>query len=214
MIDPGKLVLFATVTGMVSLVPGPQMMFVLTQSAWRGHRAGLAALAGLQLGNVAWFVAAGLGLGTLAIAWPRAIGALAAAGALYLAWLGWHAISGSTNSARTTGADEVSRSYHALRDSVAVAIGNPKSLVYVLALLPPFLSFDRPLAPQLAGLAAIAVACDMAVGLAYVAAGSSLAAAMTRPAIRMWLERMVGAVFLMLAAAILIELLRGGGRIG
>lgn len=33
MIDPAKLILFATVTGTVSLVPGPQMVFVLTQSA-------------------------------------------------------------------------------------------------------------------------------------------------------------------------------------
>lgn len=214
MIDPAKLLLFATVTGTVSLVPGPQMVFVLTQSAWRGHRAGLAALGGLQLGNIFWFVAAGLGLGTLALAWPRAIGALAAIGALYLAWLGWQAIAGSRRSAEDQSTAEMPRSRHALRDSVAIALGNPKSLVYVLALLPPFLSFDQPLAPQLAILAVIAVACDMMVGLAYVAAGSSLAAAMTRPLVRTWLERGVGIVFLLLAATILIELLRGGGRIG
>lgn len=214
MIDPAKLILFATVTGTVSLVPGPQMVFVLTQSAWRGHRAGLAALAGLQLGNIFWFVAAGLGLGTLALAWPRAIGGLAAAGALYLAWLGWQAIAGSRRQMAAQEVGEVPRSRHALRDSVAIALGNPKSLVYVLALLPPFLSFDQPLAPQLTVLAAIAVACDLVVGVAYVAAGSSLAAAMTRPAVRRWLERGVGAVFMLLAATILIELLRGGGRIG
>ena len=212
MIDPAKLMLFTAVTGTVSLVPGPQMMFVLTQSAWRGHRAGLAALGGLQLGNIFWFVAAGLGLGTVALAWPRAIGALAAAGALYLAWLGWRAIDGSRR--HPTEQDTAApRSRHALWDSVAIAIGNPKSLVYVLALLPPFLSFDRPLAPQLVTLAAIAVACDMVVGLAYVVAGSSLAAAMARPATRMWLERGVGIVFLSLAAIITVELVRNGGRI-
>lgn len=210
MIDPAKLLLFTTVTGAVSLVPGPQMMFVLTQSAWRGRRAGRAALADLQLGNIFWFVAAGLGLGTLALAWPRAIGGLAAVGALYLAWLGWRAWRHAGQAA----AETAPRSRHALRDSVAIALGNPKSLVYVLALLPPFLSFDQPLASQLAVLGAIAVACDMLVGLAYVAAGSSLSAMMARPAMRMWLDRVVGLVFLLLATVILIELLRGGGRIG
>ena len=55
---------------LVSLMPGPQMVFVMTQAAWRGPRAGAAALAGLQLGNATWFVMAGLGLGTLALAWP------------------------------------------------------------------------------------------------------------------------------------------------
>ncbi|KHL25954.1 hypothetical protein PK98_05125 [Croceibacterium mercuriale] len=212
MIDPAKLLLFTTVTGTVSLVPGPQMVFVLTQSAWRGHRAGLAALGGLQLGNIFWFVAAGLGLGTLALAWPRAIGALAAAGALYLAWLGWRAIVGSRGRS-TAGETQALRSRHALRDSVAIALGNPKSLVYVLALLPPFLSFDQPLAPQLAILAAIAVTCDLVVGGAYVVAGSSLAAAMARPGTRMWLERAAGTVFLLLAAIIIVGLVRSGGRI-
>ena len=61
MIDPAKLATFAFVTALVSLVPGPQMVFVMTQAAWRGPRAGAAALAGLQLGNAAWFLV-GFGL--------------------------------------------------------------------------------------------------------------------------------------------------------
>ncbi|WP_347303996.1 LysE family translocator [Croceibacterium sp. TMG7-5b_MA50] len=209
--DPAKLLLFTTVTASVSIVPGPQMVFVLTQSAWRGHRAGFAALGGLQLGNLCWFAAAGLGLGTLALAWPRAIGVLAAAGALYLAWLGWQAIAGARRDAPHGAA--APRSRHALRDSLAIALGNPKSLVYVLALLPPFLDFSQPLASQLMVLAAIAVACDMAVGVIYVAAGSGLAAAMSKPVVRLWLERVIGTIFLILAAGILVELVRGGGRI-
>ena len=91
MIDPAKLAAFAVVTGLVSLMPGPQMVFVMTQAAWRGPRAGAAALAGLQLGNASWFVLAGLGLGTLALAWPGAFTLLTAVGALYLAWLGLQA---------------------------------------------------------------------------------------------------------------------------
>ena len=37
MIDPAKLATFAFVTALVSLVPGPQMVFVMTQAAWRGR---------------------------------------------------------------------------------------------------------------------------------------------------------------------------------
>jgi homoserine/homoserine lactone efflux protein len=210
--DTAKLLLFTTVTASVSIVPGPQMVFVLTQSAWRGHRAGIAALAGLQLGNLCWFAAAGLGLGTVALAWPRAIGLLAAAGAFYLGWLGWKAIAGA---GQVTAVDAAApRSRHALRDSLAIALSNPKSLVYVLALLPPFLDFSAPLGPQLVMLAAIAIVCDLIVGLVYVGAGSGLAAAMARPDVRLWLERAIGIIFLTLAAGILLELLRTGGRIG
>lgn len=216
MIDPAKLAAFALVTGLVSLMPGPQMVFVLTQAAWRGPRAGAAALAGLQLGNATWFVMAGLGLGTLALAWPGAFTALTAAGALYLAWLGIQALMGSRRHAGTEPATQPPRraSRHALRDSLAVSLSNPKSLVYVLALLPPFVDPRLPVAPQLALLAAIAIALDVAVGAIYVAAGSGLAAAMNRPAVRVWFERAIGAIFLVLAAAVLADLALRGGAAG
>jgi threonine/homoserine/homoserine lactone efflux protein len=215
MIDPAKLAAFAVVTGLVSLTPGPQMVFVMTQAAWRGPRAGAAALAGLQLGNATWFVMAGLGLGTLALAWPGAFTALTAAGALYLAWLGFHALNLAGRHTGTQPPDEAppprSSGRHALRDSLAVSLSNPKSLVYVLALLPPFVDPRLPVAPQLALLAAIAIALDLTVGAVYVAAGGGLSAAMNRPVVRLWFERAIGTIFLVLAAAILVELARRGG---
>jgi len=212
MIDPAKLAAFALVTALVSLVPGPQMVFVMTQAAWRGPRAGAAALAGLQLGNALWFVMAGLGLGTLALAWPSAFTVLTAVGALYLAWLGLQALRHSG----TAEAGEVPKraTRHALRDSLAVSLSNPKSLVYVLALLPPFVDPLQPVAPQLALLAAIAIAFDLSIGLIYVAAGGGLSAVMNRPTVRLWLERGVGTIFLVLAAAILADLARRGGALG
>ena len=212
MIDPAKLAAFAFVTGLVSLTPGPQMVFVMTQAAWRGPRAGAAALAGLQLGNATWFVMAGLGLGTLALAWPGAFTVLTAAGALYLAWLGLEAWRHAGTPPHGGAVARTSR--HALRDSLAVSLSNPKSLVYVLALLPPFVDPLQPVAPQLALLAAIAISLDLSVGLIYVAAGGGLSAAMSRSAVRLWLERVIGTIFLVLAAAILVDLVRRGSAIG
>lgn len=206
MIDPAKLATFATVTALVSLVPGPQMVFVMTQAAWRGPCAGAAALAGLQLGNATWFVMAGLGLGALALAWPGAFTLLTAAGALYLGGLGFQAL----RHAGTTGEDGEpaprSAGRYALRDSLAVSLSNPKSLIYVLALLPPFVDAREPVAPQLTVLAAVAISIDVAVGVIYVAAGGGLAAVLHRPGVRLWLERGIGAVFLVLAASILATL--------
>ena len=216
MIDPPRLAAFAVITGLVSLMPGPQMVFVMPQAAWRGPRAGAAALAGLQLGNATWFVMAGLGLGTLAFAWPTAFTVLTAAGALYLAWLGLQALknAGRLRQREDAGAAPGRASRHALRDSLAVSLSNPKSLVYVLALLPPFVDSRQPVAPQLALLAAIAIGLDLMIGAVYVAAGGTLSAAITRPAVRLWLERAIGAIFLALAAAIFVELARRRGAIG
>ena len=51
MIDPAALAGFAAVTALTSLLPGPNMLFVLGQAAWQKARGGLLALAGMQLGN-------------------------------------------------------------------------------------------------------------------------------------------------------------------
>lgn len=213
MFDPAKLAAFAVVTGLVSLMPGPQMVFVMTQAAWRGPKAGAAALAGLQLGNATWFLMAGLGLGALAATAPGAFTLLTAAGALYLAWLGVQAWR-HAGSARPEQGERPRATRHALRDSLAVALSNPKSLVYVLALLPQFVDPKLAVAPQLALLAAIAIVFDFTVGLIYVAAGGGLSAAMARPLVRLWFERAVGTIFLILAAIILAELARKGGPVG
>ena len=206
MIDPAKLATFATVTALVSFVPGPQMIFVMTQAAWRGPKAGAAALAGLQLGNATWFVLAGLGLGALALAWPGAFTLLTAAGALYLAWLGLQALRHAGQVEADGTAPPPRASGNALRDSLAVSLSNPKSLIYVVALLPAFVDADRPIAPQLAQLAAIAISLDIMIGAVYIAAGGGLAAAMRKPHVRLWLERGIGTVFLVLAATILVGL--------
>ena len=102
----------------------------------------------------------------------------------------------------------------ALRDSLAVSLSNPKSLIYVLALLPPFVDPRLPVAPQLALLAAIAITLDLMVGAVYVAAGGGLSAAMNRPRARLWFERAIGTIFLLLAGAILFDLARRGGAPG
>jgi threonine/homoserine/homoserine lactone efflux protein len=208
MIDPAKLATFATVTALVSLMPGPQMVFVMTQAAWRGPRAGAAALAGLQLGNATWFILAGLGLGALALAWPGAFTTLTAAGALYLGWLGLQALRKAGHAGTSDEAEAAPRraGRHALRDSLAVSLSNPKSLIYVLALLPPFVDAHQPVAAQLAVLGAVAIAIDVMIGTVYVVAGGGLSAAMHRPRVRLWLERGVGTVFVVLALTILVSL--------
>jgi homoserine/homoserine lactone efflux protein len=208
MIDAEKLAAFAVVTGMTSLVPGPSMLFVLNQSVWRGTRSGAAALAGMQLGYLVWWLMAGLGLGTLAAAFPWAFRLLAVGGALYLAWLGAQALR--HHPAGEGGAVPARRppTAHPTRDGVVVALSNPKSLVYIVALLPPFVDAHAPVAPQLVVLAAIAFAIDIALGTLYILAGTRLAAAMTDAVKRRRLDLGVGVVFILIALGILVELVR------
>jgi threonine/homoserine/homoserine lactone efflux protein len=205
MIAPEKLAAFALMSAAASLVPGPSMLFIMGQAIWRSGRSGAAALAGVQLGYVWWWFLAAVGLGTLATAYPIALHVLAFGGACYLAWLGFSALRGS--GARGEEQPRARKpSSNAFRDGIFVAMSNPKSLVYIVALLPPFVDTGSPVAPQLVLLALIAMAIDVMIGTIYILAGSGLARAMTGGATRAWVDRGVGAIFLLIATAILIDL--------
>jgi threonine/homoserine/homoserine lactone efflux protein len=61
--------------------------------------------------------------------------------------------------------------------------------------------------PQLVLLAVVAMAVDVALGTVYILAGNGLARAMTRSTTRAWVDRAVGAIFLLIATAILADLI-------
>jgi threonine/homoserine/homoserine lactone efflux protein len=190
-----------------SIVPGPSMLFVMGQAIWRSGRSGAAALAGVQFGYIWWWVLAALGLGTLAATFPVGFRALALAGALYLAWLGVSAFRNAGSSEGTVRTRKPSS--HAFRDGVFVAMSNPKSLIYIVALLPPFVDARSPVVPQLVLLAVVAMSIDVAIGAAYILAGNGLARALADRSTRIWVDRAVGSIFIAIALGILVDLLLG-----
>lgn len=206
MIAAEKLVAFSILSAAASVVPGPSMLFVMGQSIWRGSRSGAAALAGVQFGYVWWWVLAAVGLGTLAVTFPLALNVLAVAGALYLAWLGYSAFRSAKEPVNELGQPKTLSS-HAFRDGILVAMSNPKSLVYIVALVPPFVDSRSAVVPQLVVLAVVAMVIDVLFGAVYVLAGNGLSRAMSREATRAWLHRGVGTIFFLIAIAILAELI-------
>lgn len=210
MIAPEKLAAFALVSGLTSVFPGPSMLFVLGQAVWRDARSGVVALLGVQIGYVLWYVLAALGLGTLARAVPVALTILAIGGALYLAWLGVQALRHAGDAADEAPGPTRKRSAHPLRDGFVVAISNPKSLIYIVALLPPFVDPRSAVVPQLVLLGTVAISLDLCCGLVYIAAGTRLSRAMARPQTRRWLDTGVGLVFIAIAIGILAEIVLGG----
>jgi threonine/homoserine/homoserine lactone efflux protein len=61
--------------------------------------------------------------------------------------------------------------------------------------------------PQLILLAIIAMSIDVILGAAYILAGNGLARAIADKGTRLWVDRAVGAIFLVIALAILADLL-------
>ena len=85
---------FLVAVFLVSVVPGPDMLFIVANAAAGGRRTGVVAAAGMSTGLAVHSVAAALGLGALIQAAPQVLNGVRVAGAaflLYLAYLTWRA---------------------------------------------------------------------------------------------------------------------------
>ena len=186
----------------VAASPGPSNLFAVANGMSRGRRAVLLGVAGMNAATLLWYLAAALGLGALAKAYPQAVRIVIAAGALYLIWLAFSALRSGFGRGGETGHARIHAARSALRDGFMVQIANPKILLFFGAVLPPFLDFTRPLAPQFLMFAAATVTLDVIATTSYGLGGSALATRMERPAFRRGFSVTVAAVFL--AAAMLI----------
>jgi threonine/homoserine/homoserine lactone efflux protein len=83
---------FAAVAALLVVSPGATMVVVADAAIQAGRRAGLWTVSGVGLANASMAVASALGLSALFARFPEVLHAVAAAGALYLAWLGIRAL--------------------------------------------------------------------------------------------------------------------------
>ena len=83
---------FAVVAVLVSLVPGPGVIAVVSTALRRGFRASLATNAGVLVGDAVFVAAAAFGLGAILIASHGVFIAVKWAGIAYLAYLGVRAL--------------------------------------------------------------------------------------------------------------------------
>ena len=79
---------FLAVTALVMAVPGPSVLYAVTQRLERGRTAGVAAVVGLEIGLLVHVLAACLGVSALIAASPSMLTGLRFAGAGYLVLLG------------------------------------------------------------------------------------------------------------------------------
>lgn len=171
---PAELTLyFALVLGIV-LIPGMDMAFVVGHSLTGGLRAGLAALAGVVAGALCHLAMGAMGLALLLKALPGAFTAMLAAGAVYLAWLGWGLMRAEPSAPASGQPVGGPRARSAFFGAMLTNLLNPKAYLFSLAVLPQFVHPERGgLALQLGAIGLVTATTQIAVygGLAWLAAG-------------------------------------------
>jgi threonine/homoserine/homoserine lactone efflux protein len=136
--DPTTLGLFALAAIALLLVPGPSVLYVVTQSAEQGRTAGLASVLGIHLGTLVHVAAAAFGLSALVLASAVAFNAVKLAGAAYLIYLGIRKLLDRKP------APEVAPRRAPLRvlffRGAIVNVLNPKTALFFLAFVPQFVN--------------------------------------------------------------------------
>ena len=125
-------------TGMaILLVPGPAVLYVVTRSIEMGRGGGLASVAGITTGTIAYVTLAAAGLSSLLLASTAAFDAVRYVGAAYLFLLGLRRLLGRVpDDAEADSAPRTRRRAYA--QGVVVNLTNPKTIVFVFAFLPQF----------------------------------------------------------------------------
>jgi threonine/homoserine/homoserine lactone efflux protein len=183
----------------LAVLPGPATALFLHRTVRDGRRAGLAAVAGNEIGVFCWAVAGGGGLSALLAANRILFDALHVVGALVLiglgvqAWRGAGEADGFTETltavlprGRTPGA--------AFRASLVSIAANPKAAVFAVSFFPQFLPRGGPLLPTVIALATIQVILDSSWCVGLVLAASRARRWLTRLSVRRRIERALGAV--------------------
>jgi threonine/homoserine/homoserine lactone efflux protein len=149
MLSIETLATFFTASILLGLAPGPDNIFVLTQSALRGRGAGLLVMLGLCTGLIVHTIAVALGVAIIFQTSAIAFSALKFIGAGYLIYLAWQAFRASAE--KIEGEPDVTVNHWRLYcRGIIMNITNPKVSIFFLAFLPQFADPTRgPVAFQL-----------------------------------------------------------------
>ncbi|MDB5524193.1 MAG: LysE family amino acid efflux protein [Rhizobium sp.] len=136
-----NLWIFSALLFGIIIVPGMDMLFVMTNGLTGGRRAGFAAVSGMMTGGMVHTLTGTLGVSVLAFAMPWLRDPLILIGAFYMAWIGYGLIRSSIT------VDEVgTASLRPLpvifRQGLVTCLLNPKAYLFIMAVYPQFMKVE------------------------------------------------------------------------
>ncbi|MEV7547610.1 LysE family translocator [Streptomyces sp. NPDC089915] len=203
----GTLLGFLAASAALILLPGPNLILIVTRAAAQGRRAGLATAAGVECATVVHLAVAVSGVARLVTGSPAAFLALRYAGAAYLLYLGVRALRGGPSALPAgEGAAAPVRLGRAWREGFTVNLLNPKVTLFFLAFLP---QFTEPGAADPQGrmrlLGAVFLVLGALLDVGYACTGGIVSRLLRRsPRALARQHWAVGGVYLALAAAALL----------
>ncbi len=134
-----EIALFLVASALLTIAPGPDIVYVLTRGIAQGPKAGFAAALGFATGCIFHTVLAAVGIAALIRSSDVAFNAVRYAGAAYLVWIGIQALR-HRSSFSIEAASDTRALATIYRQSVIGNMLNPKVTLFFLAFLPQFVN--------------------------------------------------------------------------
>jgi threonine/homoserine/homoserine lactone efflux protein len=187
---------------MGAMSPGPSLALVLRHTLGGGRLPGVTAGLFHALGVGFYALLTVLGLGALMARFPLLFQLVTWGGSAYLAWLGIKALRAGRTGAIQANAI-LTTSPQAAREGVLVALGNPKLILFFVALLSQFVSPEMSVAAK-----AIIVLTAMVIdGTWYVLVALLLSHSRVLPWLQQrahWINRATGVMLIALALRVVM----------
>ena len=135
------VVAFVLASVILSLVPGPDNIYVMTNSVLKGWRVGFYTTLGLCTGLIGHTFLVAIGVSIIFQTSALAFNGLKIVGACYLIYLGWLSLQSKELHISRTGKDNSNRSYYIT--GVIMNLTNPKVALFFLVFLPQFVNISK-----------------------------------------------------------------------
>ena len=135
------IITFITASVVLSLVPGPDNLFVMSNSALKGWRIGFYTTLGLCTGLIGHTILVGIGVSVIFQTSTMAFNGLKIIGALYLIYLAWLSVQNKEINIGGASENSTSRSYYFT--GVIMNLTNPKVAIFFLVFLPQFINSNN-----------------------------------------------------------------------
>ena len=171
--------LFVITVAVLSMTPGPAVLFVLSQAIKRGATKSVWGSCGILSANIVYFILSATSLGAVIVASYNVFVLIKWIGAAYLIYLGVSGFLGKSSVVKIqTGSDLPRSGPRILGDGFVLQLANPKALLFFTAILPQFLNTHANVPLQVLVLGVSSTLVEFAVLVAYgELAGRALAAA-------------------------------------
>jgi threonine/homoserine/homoserine lactone efflux protein len=141
------IITFITASVVLSLVPGPDNLFVMSNSALRGWRIGLYTTLGLCTGLIGHTILVAIGVSVIFQTSAIAFNGLKIVGAFYLVYLAWLSIQNKELNLGKASQDSSNKSYYLT--GVVMNLTNPKVAIFFLVFLPQFVNSNNNVSSQI-----------------------------------------------------------------